>query len=216
MAAKRILSRVSEAYGRMLLLDGLFQADGHPGNILVMKGGKVGRGPSGVRRGRGSARVECLLMSGLPENWRTRVPALQIGLIDYGQVTRLVKLSVAARQPAAGASACSAASTCLPRCTQCCCSPARRPLKEETLPAQPSPVHLHLLVGFLVNISSSSPFCPSAEQAPARCLPRRLCAAGAGHEQGRRGRRCPLAGQLGRCDGAGGGAAAGAPGLQHV
>lgn len=43
MAAKRILSRVSEAYGRMLLLDGLFQADGHPGNILVMKGGKVGR-----------------------------------------------------------------------------------------------------------------------------------------------------------------------------
>ena len=42
MAARRILSRVSEAYGRMLLLDGLFQADGHPGNILVMKGGKIG------------------------------------------------------------------------------------------------------------------------------------------------------------------------------
>lgn len=42
MAAKRILSRVSEAYGRMVLLDGLFQADGHPGNILVMKGGKIG------------------------------------------------------------------------------------------------------------------------------------------------------------------------------
>ncbi|KAL4431977.1 hypothetical protein ABPG77_000244 [Micractinium sp. CCAP 211/92] len=42
LAAKRILSRVSEAYGRMLLLDGLFQADGHPGNILVMKGGKIG------------------------------------------------------------------------------------------------------------------------------------------------------------------------------
>ena len=39
LAARRILSRVSEAYGRMLLLDGLFQADGHPGNILVMKGG---------------------------------------------------------------------------------------------------------------------------------------------------------------------------------
>ena len=42
MAARRILSRVSEAYGRMVLLDGLFQADGHPGNILVMKRGKVG------------------------------------------------------------------------------------------------------------------------------------------------------------------------------
>jgi predicted unusual protein kinase regulating ubiquinone biosynthesis (AarF/ABC1/UbiB family) len=38
LAARRILSRVSEAYGRMVLLDGLFQADGHPGNILVMKG----------------------------------------------------------------------------------------------------------------------------------------------------------------------------------
>lgn len=37
-AMKLIISRVSEAYGRMLLFDGLFQADGHPGNILVMKG----------------------------------------------------------------------------------------------------------------------------------------------------------------------------------
>lgn len=42
MAARHILSKVSEAYGRMILLDGLFQADGHPGNILVMKGGKIG------------------------------------------------------------------------------------------------------------------------------------------------------------------------------
>jgi predicted unusual protein kinase regulating ubiquinone biosynthesis (AarF/ABC1/UbiB family) len=42
MAARRILSHVSEAYGRMVLLDGLFQADGHPGNILVMKKGKIG------------------------------------------------------------------------------------------------------------------------------------------------------------------------------
>uniref|UniRef100_A0A7S1WZN2 LysM domain-containing protein n=1 Tax=Tetraselmis chuii TaxID=63592 RepID=A0A7S1WZN2_9CHLO len=31
MAARRVLTRVSEAYGRMLLLEGLFQADGHPG-----------------------------------------------------------------------------------------------------------------------------------------------------------------------------------------
>lgn len=42
LAARRILKRVSEAYGRMLLLDGLFQADGHPGNILVLPGGRVG------------------------------------------------------------------------------------------------------------------------------------------------------------------------------
>eukprot|EP00959_Pyramimonas_sp_CCMP1952_P177111 3702107-Pyramimonas_sp.AAC.1 len=42
MAAKRILTRLSEAYGRMLLTNGVFQADGHPGNILVMKGGTVG------------------------------------------------------------------------------------------------------------------------------------------------------------------------------
>lgn len=38
LGIKRILSAVSEAYGRMMLYEGLFQADGHPGNILVMKG----------------------------------------------------------------------------------------------------------------------------------------------------------------------------------
>lgn len=42
LGIKRILGSVSEAYGRMMLYEGLFQADGHPGNILVMKGGKVG------------------------------------------------------------------------------------------------------------------------------------------------------------------------------
>jgi hypothetical protein len=42
LGIKRILSTVSEAYGRMMLYEGLFQADNHPGNILVMKGGKVG------------------------------------------------------------------------------------------------------------------------------------------------------------------------------
>ncbi|KAL3146246.1 hypothetical protein ABBQ32_002949 [Trebouxia sp. C0010 RCD-2024] len=40
-AAQLILSRICEAYGRMLLLQGLFQADCHPGNILVMKGGRI-------------------------------------------------------------------------------------------------------------------------------------------------------------------------------
>jgi predicted unusual protein kinase regulating ubiquinone biosynthesis (AarF/ABC1/UbiB family) len=34
--------RVVQAYGRMILTDGYFQADGHPGNVLVMPGGVVG------------------------------------------------------------------------------------------------------------------------------------------------------------------------------
>jgi predicted unusual protein kinase regulating ubiquinone biosynthesis (AarF/ABC1/UbiB family) len=40
-AARRILSQLSEAYGRMILGEGLFQADGHPGNILVQKAGGI-------------------------------------------------------------------------------------------------------------------------------------------------------------------------------
>jgi hypothetical protein len=40
--ARRLLGRVAEAYGRMLLLSGLFQADCHPGNILVSESGKLG------------------------------------------------------------------------------------------------------------------------------------------------------------------------------
>jgi predicted unusual protein kinase regulating ubiquinone biosynthesis (AarF/ABC1/UbiB family) len=40
-AARSILKRVSEAYGQMILGEGLFQADGHPGNILVQHGGRV-------------------------------------------------------------------------------------------------------------------------------------------------------------------------------
>jgi predicted unusual protein kinase regulating ubiquinone biosynthesis (AarF/ABC1/UbiB family) len=42
MAAKRLLERVAQAYWRMLLLDGLFQADCHPGNILVKPNGSIG------------------------------------------------------------------------------------------------------------------------------------------------------------------------------
>ncbi|GMH36923.1 hypothetical protein BSKO_04796 [Bryopsis sp. KO-2023] len=41
IAKERVLSRISEAYGRMILGDGLFQADGHPGNILVQEGAKI-------------------------------------------------------------------------------------------------------------------------------------------------------------------------------
>lgn len=38
LAKRRVFSRIAEAYGRMMLLEGLFNADGHPGNILVMPG----------------------------------------------------------------------------------------------------------------------------------------------------------------------------------
>ena len=37
-ASHRIMERVAEAFGVMMLDTGLFQADAHPGNILVMKG----------------------------------------------------------------------------------------------------------------------------------------------------------------------------------
>lgn len=37
-ASRRIMERVAEAFGVMMLDTGLFQADAHPGNILVMKG----------------------------------------------------------------------------------------------------------------------------------------------------------------------------------
>lgn len=40
-AAALILSHVSEAYGRMILGEGLFQADGHPGNILVQPNSSI-------------------------------------------------------------------------------------------------------------------------------------------------------------------------------
>eukprot|EP00798_Chlamydomonas_sp_ICE-L_P027624 gene27624-7261_t len=42
MGKRRILKRISEAYGRMIFGEGLFQADGHPGNILVRNGGNIG------------------------------------------------------------------------------------------------------------------------------------------------------------------------------
>ena len=37
-AQSRILQRVVDAYGMMIVKSGLFQADPHPGNILIMKG----------------------------------------------------------------------------------------------------------------------------------------------------------------------------------
>jgi predicted unusual protein kinase regulating ubiquinone biosynthesis (AarF/ABC1/UbiB family) len=35
----QIISRMSEAYGHMMLSTGLFHADAHPGNIMVMPRG---------------------------------------------------------------------------------------------------------------------------------------------------------------------------------
>ena len=40
--AKRLLKKVVEAYGRMLLIKGLFQADCHPGNILIREDNDLG------------------------------------------------------------------------------------------------------------------------------------------------------------------------------
>ncbi len=40
-ASRAILSNISQAYGSMILGHGLFQADGHPGNILVQRGGRI-------------------------------------------------------------------------------------------------------------------------------------------------------------------------------
>jgi predicted unusual protein kinase regulating ubiquinone biosynthesis (AarF/ABC1/UbiB family) len=41
-ATSRILGAVTEAYGRMIFTPGPFQADNHPGNLLVMRRGVVG------------------------------------------------------------------------------------------------------------------------------------------------------------------------------
>lgn len=40
-AKERILKRLCEAYGAMIFGNGLFQADGHPGNILIQEGAKI-------------------------------------------------------------------------------------------------------------------------------------------------------------------------------
>ena len=40
---QRLLEQISEAYGSMILgEDGLFQADPHPGNLMLMRGGRLG------------------------------------------------------------------------------------------------------------------------------------------------------------------------------
>ncbi|KAH7302577.1 hypothetical protein KP509_23G078000 [Ceratopteris richardii] len=41
LAKQNILKSLTEAYGHMILRDGFFQADPHPGNLLIMEEGKV-------------------------------------------------------------------------------------------------------------------------------------------------------------------------------
>lgn len=73
--ARRIISRVSKAYGTMMLKEGLFQADAHPGNILIMRGGRElpARAP-------GSCTLPCRMALGpwgypVPSDaWRSWVP----------------------------------------------------------------------------------------------------------------------------------------------
>ncbi len=43
--ARKLLKKVAEAYGRMLLIKGLFQADCHPGNILIRDDNGLGMPP---------------------------------------------------------------------------------------------------------------------------------------------------------------------------
>lgn len=46
--ARKLLKKVAEAYGRMLLIKGLFQADCHPGNILIRDDNGLGETPDNV------------------------------------------------------------------------------------------------------------------------------------------------------------------------
>jgi aarF domain-containing kinase len=41
IAKRNILRDLSSAYGQMILRDGFFQADPHPGNVHIMKDGRV-------------------------------------------------------------------------------------------------------------------------------------------------------------------------------
>lgn len=39
--SRNILRDLTTSYGKMILVDGFFQADPHPGNVLINKRGKV-------------------------------------------------------------------------------------------------------------------------------------------------------------------------------
>lgn len=70
-ASRRILERVAEAFGVMMLDTGLFQADAHPGNILVMKGAATSAQSSALC----SSIVNCLSLAALMLGARTGADA---------------------------------------------------------------------------------------------------------------------------------------------
>ena len=57
--ARKLLKKVAEAYGRMLLIKGLFQADCHPGNILIRDDNGLGA----LSQGRTLTMVSLLLFT---------------------------------------------------------------------------------------------------------------------------------------------------------
>ncbi|CAM9813549.1 unnamed protein product, partial [Sphacelaria rigidula] len=71
---KHLLHELASAWGHMIFTEGLFNADPHPGNILIIPDEKVGP----------IKRVFALL--GL------RTPKLRIGLLDWGQTKELRRI----------------------------------------------------------------------------------------------------------------------------
>jgi len=84
LASGRVLAALAEAYGRMLFTPGPFQADPHPGNVLVLRGGIVGLLDYGqckelTRAQRGSlAELYIALRKGPPERAAAALQALGV------------------------------------------------------------------------------------------------------------------------------------------
>ncbi|CAM9749507.1 unnamed protein product [Chrysoparadoxa australica] len=69
---RQLLNTLADAWGHMVFDEGLFNADPHPGNILIMPEGK-NWGPFGLALG--------LL--------RIKTPKLRVGILDWGQIKEL-------------------------------------------------------------------------------------------------------------------------------
>ncbi|CAM9878362.1 unnamed protein product [Laminaria digitata] len=70
---KSLLHELADAWGYMIFQEGLFNADPHPGNILIVPEERVGP----IKR--------CFSLLGL------RTPKLRIGLLDWGQTKELTR-----------------------------------------------------------------------------------------------------------------------------
>lgn len=68
----RLLRTLADAWGHMIFTEGLFNADPHPGNIVIMPEGRCW-GPSGLILG----------LLGV------KTPRLRVGLLDWGQIKEL-------------------------------------------------------------------------------------------------------------------------------